>query len=196
LKPLDRILRRWRSTIALSETPPDVRSAFDIGCADGYLLTRIPGEVRRDGCDPLASTSDSANGRILRGRFPDVVSRPGLYESGTYDAIYALAVFEHFDAVDLRRSSQVIADMLSDRGRLIATVPHPFVDRILHILMSLHLIDGQEVHEHHGFDPRALEAALPDLQLVRRRRFQLGLNHLFVFERAEPRRAIDGALER
>jgi hypothetical protein len=189
LKPLDKALRRWRSTIALRETPPGVRSAFDIGCADGYLLARIPGDlVRRDGCDPLAPTSTPPiRGRILTGTFPDVFSRPGSYESGSYDAIYALAVFEHFDAVDLRRSSQVIADMLSDRGRLIATVPHPFVDKILHVLMNLHLIDGQAVHEHHGFDPRSLEAELPDLHLVRRRRFQLGLNYLLVFERAKPR---------
>jgi hypothetical protein len=34
-----------------------------------------------------------------------------------------------------------------------------------------------------------LEAELPDLRLVRHRRFQLGLNHLFVFERARPRQA-------
>lgn len=177
--------------MALSETPPGVRSAFDIGCDDGSLLSQLPSAVvRRDGCDPHAPTSIAPNGsRILRGRFPDALSEPGSYESGTYDAIYALAVFEHFDAGDLRRSSHVIADMLADGGRLIATVPHPFVDKILHVLMLLRLVHGQEVHEHHGFDPRDLEAELPDLRLVVHRRFQLGLNHLFVFERARPRQA-------
>jgi len=189
VKLLDKALRRWRFTIALRETPPGVRSAFDIGCDDGSLLAQIPGEgIRRDGCGPLAHSYTSADGgRILTGMFPDAVSRPGSYESASYDAIYALAVFEHFDAVDLKKSSPVIADMLADGGRLIATVPHPFVDKILHVLLFLRLIDGQEVHEHHGFDPLTLEAALPDLRLVRRKRFQLGLNYLLVFERAEPR---------
>ena len=189
MKFLDRVLRRWRFSMALNETPPGIRKAFDIGCDDGSLLAQIPGEaVRRDGCDPLAQPSISANGdRILRGRFPDAVSGPQAYESATYDVIYALAVFEHLDGTDLRNASHVIADMLADDGRLIATVPHPFVDRILHVLMFLRLIDGQEVHEHHGFDPRTVEAELPDLRLVRRKRFQLGLNYLFVFKRAEPR---------
>lgn len=190
MKLLDKVLRQWRFRAALSETPRDVRSAFDIGCDDGSLLARLPGTaVRRDGCDPLVPASVvSDGGRILAGSFPDAVSRPGSYESGTYDAIYALAVFEHFDASDLRKSSHVIADMLADGGRLIATVPHPFVDRILHVLMFLRLVDGQAVHEHHGFDPRTLEAQLPDLRLVRRKRFQFGLNYLFVFQRAERRR--------
>jgi hypothetical protein len=189
MKTLDKVLRSWRVRKALAETPADVTAVFDIGCDDGFLLAAIPGDgVRRDGCDPLARPGTGADGStILKGTFPAAVSEAGSYRSGEYDAVFALAVFEHFTAEDLRSSSPVIADMLSDRGRLIVTVPHPLVDRILHVLMFLRVIDGQEVHEHHGFDPRTLASELPDLRLVRRRRFQLGLNHLFVFERAASR---------
>ena len=40
-----------------------------------------------------------------------------------------------------------------------------------------------EAHEHYGFDPRSVPEIFGSgrLRLERHRRFQLGLNHLFVF---------------
>ena len=74
--------------------------------------------------------------------------------------------------------------MLKDDGRLIVTVPHPFVDNILDILMALRLIDGQALEEHHGFDPDSLVDVLSKgLVLKNRRKFQLGLNNVFIFEK-------------
>jgi hypothetical protein len=46
--------------------------------------------------------------------------------------------------------------MISPNGRLIITIPHPFVDKILDVLIFLHLIEGQEIEAHHGFDLEAL----------------------------------------
>ncbi len=103
---------------------------------------------------------------------------------GLYDAIFALAVFEHFAEKDLIESSHRIAEMLSDRGRLIVTVPHPCVDTILDVLKFLKLIDGQALEEHHGFDPQSLVVVLSKtLRLKSKKTFQLGLNNLFVFEK-------------
>ena len=53
------------------------------------------------------------------------------------------------------------------------------------------MIDGMSVEEHYGFDPARTEAifAPPDFRLVERRRFQLGLNNLYVFEKSEEERA-------
>lgn len=188
MKKLDKILRQWRVGKALQEAPAAPSAVFDIGCDDGYLLSQMPAGVVRDGCDPLGSSdAEKVGDQILTGFFPAAVA--GCYAPGSYDAIYALAVFEHFQAADLRAASPVIADMLSDDGKLIATVPHPFVDKILHVLMFLRLIHGQEAHQHHGFDPRTLADEMPDLRLVKRRVFQFGLNYLFVFERARPRTA-------
>lgn len=120
------------------------------------------------------------------GYFPRDLRRLGF--DGPYDAIFALAVFEHLSDDDLRDANETLARVLKPGGRLILTVPHPFVDRILGVLMALRLIDGQAVEEHHGFQPKDLLALAGDqVRLVRRSTFQLGLNNLFVFERIAAR---------
>jgi hypothetical protein len=60
------------------------------------------------------------------------------------------------------------------------------VDTILGVLGRLRMIDGMSLDEHYGFDPGRTEAvfAPPAFRLAVRRRFQLGLNNLFVFERS------------
>ena len=64
---------------------------------------------------------------------------------------------------------------------MIITVPSPLVDRILKIGIRLRLLEGMEVHQHHGFDPHSMPALFaPHFRVERRRRFELGLNHLFV----------------
>lgn len=58
------------------------------------------------------------------------------------------------------------------------------MDRILEVLMFVRLIEGQAVHEHHGFEPNATLALAGDrLRLRSYSRFQFGLNNLYVFER-------------
>jgi 2-polyprenyl-3-methyl-5-hydroxy-6-metoxy-1,4-benzoquinol methylase len=184
LKPIDKLLRWWRVGAALAAAPKAMSSVFDIGCHDGYLLHRVDnGKRRLDGCDPrLEIASLPRDSRLLQGFFPAVMA--DVEPRGPYDAIFALAVFEHFTESDLTESSRKIAEMLSTKGRLLVTVPHPFVDRILDMLMFLNLIDGQALEEHHGFDPASLVDILSaHLKLVSRKTFQMRLNNLFVFER-------------
>ena len=158
---------------------------LDIGCGDeGYLLRRLTA-ARRDGIDPtLAGEYRESGLHIANGFFPGDLPRLGL--TGPYDAILALAVFEHLSECDMESARTALPALLNPRGRLIITVPHPFVDRILDILMFLRLIDGQAVEEHHGFDPADLARLASDrIRLIRRTSFQLGLNNLFVFERTD-----------
>jgi hypothetical protein len=51
--------------------------------------------------------------------------------------------------------------------------------------MALHLLDGMEAEAHHGFDPGSTVPVFEGAGFRTReaRRFQLGLNRLFVFER-------------
>jgi len=184
LKLIDKILRYWRVSVALKQLPKNINAVFDIGCDDGYLLKKIDdNRIRLDGCDPrLSKDLKILNSMLLKGFFPAVMD--DVKESIQYDAIFSLAVFEHFIESDLTRSSHQIAEMLKDSGRLIVTVPHPFVDHILNILMALKLIDGQALEEHHGFNPDSLvEILSKGLLLKSRRKFQLGLNNVFIFEK-------------
>jgi hypothetical protein len=84
---------------------------------------------------------------------------------------------------DIAKAGRAIGRRLEHGGVLVATVPSPLVDHILHVLMFLRLIDGQEAHQHYGFVPKDLIKLFEgNLRLVKHRKFQLGLNNLFVFE--------------
>jgi hypothetical protein len=184
MKLIDRVLRSWRTSVAISALPSQVNSVFDIGCDDGYLLNKIDdGKILLYGCDPrLQDECSVPRSKLFCGFFPNVLNCDEF--SNSCDAIFALAVFEHFSEVDLINSSRKISEILSDRGLLIVTVPHPFVDKILHILMALRLIDGQALHEHHGFNPSTLINIFSrHLFLREKKTFQLGLNNLYVFEK-------------
>jgi SAM-dependent methyltransferase len=186
MKAIDRFLRAWRSRVALRAAPSVLDAVLDIGCEDGYLLRKIPA-ARREGIDPTLKQENCEAGlRLCPGFFPADLSRSGL--TGPYDAIFSLAVFEHLTESDFAAARDALPGLLKPGGRLIVTVPHPFVDRILDVLMFLRLIDGQAVEEHHGFDPAHLTNLASDsIRLVSRSSFQLGLNNLFVFERiADP----------
>jgi hypothetical protein len=68
---------------------------------------------------------------------------------------------------------------------VIITVPSLWVDVVVETLCFLKLADGMSLEEHHGFDPRTTpEVFTPHgFDLECRCRFQLGLNHLFVFRK-------------
>ena len=184
MKKTDKFLRYWRVSQAFRCVPNKIQSAFDIGCDDGYLLNRLDdGYMRLGGCDPrLTAIAASPRFTLFNGGFPSALINSSNKEK--YDVIFALAVFEHFSEADLYQSSRQIAQMLSENGLLIVTVPHPFVDSILNVLMFFNLVDGQALEEHHGFKPNTLADIFSgNLKLVTKRTFQLGLNNLFIFKK-------------
>jgi hypothetical protein len=58
------------------------------------------------------------------------------------------------------------------------------VDRIIDVLRTLRLVEGMDIEAHHGFETEETPGyfARAGLRLLRHERFELGLNHLFVFE--------------
>ena len=180
MRALDRSLQHWRARKAL----PWVRSGdrlLDVGCFDGVLMERAaPRVASAVGVDPLIDAGETGNLRWVRGVFPDEVA----FESAQFDCIAMLAVLEH--VAEPASLAAACERVLAPGGRVVLTVPHPFVDTLLGGLIRIGLADGMSEEEHHGFDVRStrpiFEAA--GFALVASQSFQLGLNRLFVFEKS------------
>jgi 2-polyprenyl-3-methyl-5-hydroxy-6-metoxy-1,4-benzoquinol methylase len=181
VKALDRELQRQRIAKALPFVEPG-SSVLDVGCNDGAFFraagARAAWGVGVDLRRPATWVDGPYELRV--GEFPQVIG-PG----ERFDAIVALAVVEHVPRAGLDAWAAAVPDLLEPGGRLVITTPSPRVDDLLHLLIKLRVIDGMEAHEHHGFDPGTVPAIFGGgpLALEARTRFQLGLNHLFVFRR-------------
>ena len=174
-------MQRWRIAKAL----PWIRRGshvLDVGCADGELFRYGRGRITSGvGLDEQSTAVCPRVGVERRtGSFPSLV-----HDGETFDAITMLAVVEHADPVELKEWAEACARLLRANGRLIITVPSPAVDRILQVGMAMRLFDGMAVHQHTGIHPSSvLEVfASAGLVLEHARRFQFGLNNLFVFRR-------------
>ena len=181
MKFLDRYLRDVR----FARARPFVRlgdSVLDVGCADGEMFRQWRGFIGHGiGVDPCLSEKHvTASMEVYPGLFPQAVP-PGV----SCDVITMLAVLEHIPPIEQSKLADACDPLLKRGGRIVITVPSPRVDDILHVLEGLRLIDGMSTHEHYGFEPHDALAVFPPprYKLVKRRRFQLGLNNLFVFEK-------------
>ena len=181
MKPLDRFLQRWRIVKAAPYIPAGAR-VLDIGCADGALFRRLRSRIREGvGIDPgVSGACGEGPYRLIAGRFPDDVPA-----GAPFDVITMLAVVEHIPLEQLPHVAQRCGALLTSGGRLILTVPSPLVDHLLDVLKRLHLLDGMELEEHTGFDVRQTPRffSTGGLRLVVAKPFQLGPNHLFVFQK-------------
>jgi SAM-dependent methyltransferase len=178
---IDRVLQRWR----IDRARPFIAAGscvLDIGSADGALFQHVRTlDERSMGIDPSLKAAVRVGGLpLLPGFFPR--DMPAV---APFDVITLLAVLEHFPAAEYENLKRGCAQFLKPGGLLVLTVPSPQVDRILAGLKFLRLIDGMSLEEHHGFDAGQTTAILSgeDFRLQRHATFQLGLNHLFVFEK-------------
>ena len=192
MKLIDRLLQRWRISIALRYIPARSR-VLDIGCFNGEFFKYAGSHLRSGlGIDPAPAVTDTAaaNTVVLKGFFPADIP------AGTekFDVITALAVLEHIPAENLADFAEACYDWLNSGGKVILTVPSPFVDKILAVLLKLRLIDGMSLEEHHGFSlggiPGLFENA--NFVLIKHSTFQLGLNNLFLFVKSAKRENITG----
>ena len=181
MKLLDRYLRDVR----IAKARRFVRQGdvvVDVGCADGVMFERWSETIEYGyGVDPTLGEKREASGYVLYpGAFPDALPEVRC------DVITMLAVLEHIPEDRQAEAAAACHRILEPGGRVVITVPSPKVDSILGVLGRLRAIEGMSLDEHYGFDPAhtQLVFAPPAFRLVERRRFQLGLNNLFVFEKS------------
>jgi SAM-dependent methyltransferase len=177
---LDRFIQQYR----ISQTKPFIRKSarvLDIGCADGALFRCLPFLNDGVGIDPdVDGEASLPNAKLLRGFFPQA-----LPDDNPFDVITLLAVLEHLPGEMQVGLARNCFQYLAPGGLMIITVPSPAVDKILDVLIALKLADGMHAEQHYGFDitqtPALFESA--GFRIKRQKKFQLGLNNLFVFEK-------------
>lgn len=179
---LDRLGTRWRIAKVRPFIEPRSR-VLDIGCGDGALFRSLGDLIDSGvGVDPEAPELSESRFQYVRGTFPFDLGEQN------FDVAVALAVLEHIPDSDMPAFIGACYRYLRTGGRMVLTVPSPIVDHIVGLEQRLHLAKAPGLHQHHGFDPTRtcplFEAA--GFTTVRHRRFQLGMNNLFVFAKASP----------
>lgn len=179
---LDRFLRNWRVKVSSPFVRPHDK-VLDIGCFDGYLLESLKTKpIKKSiGLDPLLKEQIEHDNYTL---IPDYFPK-GVGASKDFDCITMLAVLEHIPQQQQQLFSAQFYEVLNTSGRIIITVPSPFVDYILVVFTKLRLIDGMSLEEHYGFDVKEVFSLFDKekFKLIKHKKFQLGLNNLFVFEK-------------
>lgn len=156
-------------------------SVLDIGCSNGELFQNLISEglnFKGVGVDPdIKEDLFYENYKLFKDVFPSGKI------SGKFDIITALAVLEHIPENEINLFIESCKNCLNDEGKIILTVPHQFVDKILKVLESIKIIDGMETGQHYGFDSSktVMFFSRNGLKLIKHKYFQLGLNNLFVF---------------
>jgi SAM-dependent methyltransferase len=179
MRAFDRLLESWRARAARPWIP-EGSQVLDIGCLQGQFLHDLGDRIGPSiGLDPLASPRVEERYEILAMAFEE----PSSFPDFAFDAIVMLATLEHI--IDKEPLARECYRLLRPDGRLIITVPSPLVDRIMDLLCRLRVADGMSLEQHHGFDPRTTPQIFEcfGFALEHTRRFELGLNHLFVFRK-------------
>jgi 2-polyprenyl-3-methyl-5-hydroxy-6-metoxy-1,4-benzoquinol methylase len=176
----DSVLQLWRIRKAAPYIPRGAH-VLDIGCSDGALFRVLGGRIASGvGIDTAPVPDDHGSFRFIQGYAPEALPR-----GDRYDAITMLAVLEHIPPDAQRDLAASCVSLLRPRGLIVCTVPSPKVDSLIHLGQRLRILEGMAEHEHFGFEPADTVRLFTEsgFALRRARRFQLGLNNLFVFAR-------------
>jgi SAM-dependent methyltransferase len=178
---MDYLLQEWRSRVA--ERYIDQGDVLlDVGCYDGSFLARVQKKVSYAvGIDIVLPEAliPAVNDQLF---ISDITA--GLpFSDDCFDVVSLLAVFEH-----LRKSGEVVREVsrvLRPAGKVVLTVPGSRVDQVLDLFISIGVADGMSLDEHHGYQAKDTPALFENYGFVLQnwRRFQLGLNNLFVFRK-------------
>jgi 2-polyprenyl-3-methyl-5-hydroxy-6-metoxy-1,4-benzoquinol methylase len=188
MKPFDRLIQKRRIDQVAPYIEPGAR-VLDIGSADGKLFRRFEEKIGEGiGIDPGLEHVVEGDGWSLHpGWFPE-----DLPDTQPFDVIAMLAVLEHIPADEQEQVARDVASLLRPGGHLVVTVPSLLVDPIVDVLVKLRIMTAVAFEQHYGFDPSTTPEVMSvdGMRLVKRKRFELGLNNAYVFR--QDRDAVDG----
>ncbi|WP_338409182.1 methyltransferase domain-containing protein [uncultured Flavobacterium sp.] len=181
MKKIDYILQKER--IRQAKKHIIGLSILDIGCHNGELFKNIlkTKKITGDGIDNVLKEKIVTNNYTLHpGYFPQ-----DFEISKKYNAITLLAVLEHIPINQIATYPKLFSDLLYPKGRVIITIPTKKVDSILNVLLFFKLIHGMDLEHHQDFDREEVKTIFTKngFDLIVEKRFELGLNILYVFEK-------------
>lgn len=177
--PIDSLLEYLRFTKVEPYIPAET-SLLDIGTGDGNFLRYLNGHLYAGvGIDShLTQTVEFGTCCLMPGYFPrDFV------KDETFDVITMLAVVEHIPMDVLPSVADACWKYLNPGGKVIITVQHPRVERLLDLLKVIRIVKGFSIHEHYGFNPECLPNIFNMWNLIKKERWGFGCNNLFIFEK-------------
>jgi cyclopropane fatty-acyl-phospholipid synthase-like methyltransferase len=182
MKKIDYILQNERIRQAKKYLIGD--SILDVGCHNGELFDSVLKKKKITGIgidNVVKQTIKTENYTLYNGYFPQDLPK----SEATFDNAAFLAVMEHIPIEQIRTYPEILSKLLNPKGRVIITVPSKAVDYILNVLLFFKLIDGMDLEHHQDFDRNELKNIFTSngFNLVAEKRFELGLNMLFVFEK-------------
>jgi ubiquinone/menaquinone biosynthesis C-methylase UbiE len=161
---------------------PENSDILDIGGYDGSFLTHVRDKIKRGIClDPFIEERKDDKIEFVRYRFSDKLP----FSDASFDAVTLIAVYEHLRGVREQIAAEVFR-VLRNQGYALLTVPDTAVDHILKLLLAMRLIDGMSTFEEHAhFDSKDTVKIFDEcgFRLVRWKKFQFGLNNLFIFQK-------------
>ncbi len=183
MKKLDIYLQNVRIGKAVDFIKPG-DNILDIGSGDAPLFLCLINKgvkFKGVGFDPdVKEVIRAENYIIYNEMFPNDAIR-----GNSFNIITALAVLEHIPKEQLEIFVDNCYSQLEPGGLMVLTVPSKEVDFILKILIGLRILHGMEVEQHYGYDTGRTIPLFTGIgfELVKHKKFQLGLNNLFVFRK-------------
>ncbi len=181
---------RYRNQLALKHIPQESNDLLDFGGGYGYL-------IRHAHCLKAVSIDEKAILTINRDHQGNVVSEESAegflfvdklpFDDECFDCITAVAILEHIK--DIKKILQEFNRILRNGGTLIITTPTGIVNRILPFLdKGSSQLRGKKVTEEHEHC-LGIEQMQQYVQNIFRlklyKRFQFGINQLFIYEKKE-----------
>lgn len=151
---------------------------LDFGCGVGELTQFIPSQ---EYCGVDRDRESLAEAKRLHPEYTFVPDIPSCGKELQFDTIAMLAVIEHISGPETLLMR--LKAFLSPEGRIVLTTPHPLADGIHSMGARLGLFSRLANEEHDillNTTQMTTVAAQAGLVLLTAKRFQLGLNQLFV----------------
>lgn len=181
MKKLDYYLLNRRQAIVEPHIPNGCE-VLDIGGFDGSFLTKMGKKIARGVCMDPCINENSRNGNIqlIKSAFAGKLS----FAAASFDVVSLLAVFEHLGEYQYALVPEIYR-VLKPGGIVVMTVPSSAVDHILKILVQLRLLDGMDLEQHSHRSNSVIIRLFSEsgFTLKHWKKFQLGLNNMFVFSK-------------